>query len=309
MKVTRGLENATQVPGTITTLGSFDGVHLGHQKILQVMRDRKSERGLARTLVMTFHPHPQIVLQRPGPPVELLTTIDERLDLLAAQGIDETVVIEFTREFAQTKYADFFERTIVGALGTTFTVIGFNHAFGKNREGDAEHLRSIAPAFGVDVEEVPPFVLNGVSISSTKIRNALHSAEVHNANDWLGRRYDFTGTVVDGAKLGRVLGYPTANLHIAEWKLVPADGVYSCVVRHQGAEYRGALSIGSKPSIEGEHSRTVEVFLLDFDGDLYGADLRIELAEYIRQQERFDSLDDLSSRIAKDVIRVRALSV
>jgi riboflavin kinase/FMN adenylyltransferase len=309
LKVTRGLEKARHVPGTITTLGSFDGVHLGHQQLLQIMRDRKAERGLSRTLVMTFHPHPQIVLKRPGPPVELLTTIEERLDLLAAQGIDETLVIEFTPEFAQTRYADFFERTIVGALGTTFTVIGFNHAFGKNREGDAEHLRSIAPGFGVDVEEVPPFVLNGVSISSTKIRNALHAMDAKNANAWLGRRYSFSGTVIEGAKLGRTLGYPTANLRIAEWKLVPADGVYSCTVHHGDRTYTGALSIGSKPAIEGEHSRTIEVFLLDFDGDLYGATIEVSLGHFIREQSAFASLDELTARIGRDVEIVRRLEL
>jgi riboflavin kinase/FMN adenylyltransferase len=273
------------------------------------MRDRKEQRGLARTLVMTFHPHPQIVLKRPGPPVELLTTIEERLDLLAEQGIDETLIIKFTPGFAQTRYADFFEKTIVGALGTTYNIVGFNHAFGKNREGDAEHLRSLAPRFGVEVEEVPPFIVDGVSVSSTKIRNALRAGEVQNANAWLGRRYSFGGRVVDGAKLGRVLGYPTANLQIAEWKLVPADGVYSCMVRTDGSQYKGALSIGTKPAIEGEHPRTTEVFLLDFDGDLYGKLLEVELIGYIREQQKFPTLDELTARMAIDIDVIRSVVV
>jgi riboflavin kinase/FMN adenylyltransferase len=269
------------------------------------MLDRKAERGLSRTLVMTFDPHPQIVLKRPGVPVELLTTLEERLGLLEAEGIDETLVIEFTPEFAQTRYADFFEATVVRALGTSFMVVGFNHAFGKNREGDAEHLRSIAPGFGVEVEEVPPFVLNNVSISSTKIRHALKAGEVQNANAWLGRPYEFSGTVVEGNKLGRTLGYPTANLVLPEWKLVPADGVYSSIVRYRDTDYRGALSIGTKPAIEGEHPRTIEVFLLDFDGDLYGEQLDVKLLSFIRQQEKFDSLEDLTARMAIDVSLVR----
>jgi riboflavin kinase/FMN adenylyltransferase len=272
------------------------------------MIERKESRGLARTLVMTFHPHPQIVLKRPGAPIELLTTIEERLDLLAQQGVDETLVIEFTPEFAQTRYIDFFEHTIVGALGTSMMVVGFNHAFGKNREGDAEHLKTLAPALGVEVEEVPPFVMDGVSISSTKIRNALHASDLRNANDWLGRPYNFSGRVIEGAKLGRTLGYPTANLELPEWKLVPSDGVYSSVVRFDGAIYKGALSIGSKPAIEGEHPRTVEVFLLDFDGDLYGRMIEVELLSYIREQAKFATLDELTARMALDISVVRSIT-
>jgi riboflavin kinase/FMN adenylyltransferase len=307
LKITWGLENASYNERTIATLGSYDGVHLGHQKILERLCERKDELGLARSVLLTFHPHPQEVLRRNNPSIELLTTIEERLALIAEQGIDETVVIEFTKEFAQTSYIDFFQNTIVGKLGTKAMVVGFNHAFGKNREGDAEHLKQLAPRLGVSIEEVPPFVLNEVAISSTKIRNALQSNDLANANAWLGRPYSFSGTVIHDEAIGRELGYPTANLDVALPKLVPADGVYAARVFWRGNRHLAALSIGTKPTTHEGGERAIECLLLDFDGDLYNESLTVECLHYLRPQEKFADLESLKQAISSDVTAVRSM--
>ncbi len=308
MKITWGLENATYDPKTITTLGSYDGVHLGHKQILARLRERKQELGLDRSLLITFHPHPQEVLRRNNSSVELLTTIDERIDLIEKEGIDETLVIKFTPEFSQTSYIDFFRDTIVNTLGTRAMVLGFNHAFGKNREGDAEHLKKLAPEMGILIEEIAPVEKNGISISSSKIRAALKAGDIANANLWLDHPYRLTGTVIHGDAIGRDLGFPTANLEIAPAKLVPADGVYAARVVHNGKYYKAALSIGVKPTVHEDGERTIEVLLLEFQGDLYGEKLTVECLRYLRPQKKYASLDELKLSIANDVAVIQSLS-
>ncbi len=315
MVITWGLENASHNPKTITTLGSYDGVHVGHQQILARLHERKKELHLDRSLLLTFHPHPQEVLQFPllrgegrvSGPIELLTTIDERLELLEKEGLDEVVVIKFTKEFSQTSYIDFFRDTLVEALGTRAMVVGFNHAFGKNREGDTEHLKKLAPEMGISIEEVEPVYRDGISISSSKIRLALKAGDTANANAWLGRPYLIEGRVVHGDSVGKTLGFPTANLEIDPVKLIPADGVYAARAMVREKAYKAALSIGSKPTTRQDGERTVEALLLDFDGDLYGDALRVECLRYLRPQEAFASLDELKHAIARDVSVIREI--
>ena len=307
MRVTWGLERAEFNPRTIATLGTFDGVHLGHRKLLAQMTDRKRELGFERSAVLTFHPHPQEVLRKNNSTIELLTTIDERIALLETTGIDELIVIEFTREFAGTSYIDFFRNTLVGALGMKAMIVGFNHAFGKNREGDAEHLQTLAPELGVTIEEIGPLEIDGVSLSSTKIRGALKDGLLEIANKFLGRPYEFTGIVEGGDKLGRTLGYPTANLKLPPNKLIPADGVYAVLCEHNGRSYDGAMSIGTKPTIKEGTERYVEVFLLDFDQSIYDETLKVNCLKYLRPQKTFSDLDALRHQIAKDVEDCKAV--
>jgi riboflavin kinase/FMN adenylyltransferase len=307
LKVTWGLENAEHNPKTITTLGSYDGVHLGHKRILARLRERKSELSLDRSVLLTFHPHPQEVLRKTGAPVELLTPIHERIALLENEGIDEVVVIKFTKEFSQTSYIDFFRETIAKALGTRAMVVGFNHAFGKNREGDAEHLKVIAPEMSISIEEMPPVSVNGISISSSKIRAALKAGDIASANDWLGRAYGIEGRVVRGDSIGSGLGFPTANLEIDPSKLVPADGVYASRATVNGRTYNAALSIGSKPTIYEAGLRVVEALLIDFSGDLYNQILKIECLRYLRPQEKFATIEELKNAMARDVSAIREI--
>ncbi len=305
MKITWGLENATHNPLTITTLGSYDGMHRGHIEILKHLLIKQEELALERSMVITFDPHPQEVLRKNDSSVGLLTTIDERLDLLEKSGVDETLVIWFSLEFAKTPYQEFFRSIIIQQLGTKSMVVGFNHAFGKNREGDIEHLRILARDAGITIDEVPPLIIDGESVSSTKIRHALLEGNIERANVFLGRTYEVNGVVEHGDKLGRKLGFATANLRVPENKLLPCDGVYSGKALYQNAWYPTAISIGSRPTIESDGKRVVEAFILDFDNDIYGEKVTLRFHEYIRKQEKFDSLEALSHQIEADIQKVR----
>ena len=307
MIVTRGIENIANATDCVATLGSYDGIHLGHQDILHTLLEKKKAGGFSRSVVLTFDPHPQEVLRKNNTSIHLLTTIDERLELLESFGIDEVVVIAFSREFYQTPYSEFFHSVLVSRLGVKEMVVGNNHAFGKNREGDVAHLRSLATTVGVGVTEVMPRILDGIEISSTKIRHALESGDVATASTYLGRNYELRGTVISGDKLGRTIGYPTANIRVAENKLVPKDGVYAAMVVVDGQEVLGALSIGTRPTVTSGGERVIEVVLLDYENELYGATISIKLISFLREQIAFDSLELLRLQIDSDVLAVRQL--
>lgn len=306
MVVTWGIDSLDYVTGTAATLGSYDGIHLGHHKIVDRLISVKSERLLSRSLVITFHPHPQEVLRKNDTEIQLLTTIDERLQLLASTGIDEVLVLEFSKEFSQTPYEQFFRKTLVERIGVEAMVVGFNHAFGKNREGDTEHLKQLASTEAVYVEEVEPLIIDGVSVSSTKIRHALLEGKILMANHYLGRRYSIDGVVIKGDAIGRELGYPTINLSMQKNKLIPADGVYSGVASIDGISYSAAISIGTRPTVTDSRERAVEAFLLDFSGDLYEKKVALEFQNYLRSQVKYDSLEDLRKQISLDVLAVRS---
>lgn len=307
MKITWGLENASHVAQTATTLGSYDGVHLGHRQIIDHLNTIKQVKGCSRSLLVTFHPHPQEVLRRNNTTIQLLTTIEERLELLAQTGIDETLVIEFNEQFSKTPYETFFKEILLGRMGTSAMVVGFNHAFGKNREGDIEHLRSLASVENIFVDEVPPLIIDDVSVSSTKIRHALLEGNVAQAMHFLGRPYQLQGKVVSGDGLGVIFGYPTANLSIPDNKLLPKDGVYAAQTKINGKALPVALSIGTRPTINDEGRRVVEAFILEFSGDLYDQNLTVLVNAFLRDQIKFDTHEALIAAITEDVSQVKAL--
>lgn len=309
MKVTWGLENASYNAKTITTLGSYDGMHRGHVEILKHLNRTKTELGLDRSLVVTFDPHPQEVLHKNNTGVDLLTTIDERLALLEQTRVDETLVIRFSLEFAKTPYTDFFNNIIVNGLGTKAMVVGYNHAFGKNREGDIEHLKMLVPKAGIVIEEVPPLIVEGISISSTKIRRALLEGGLTTANKFLGRPYELTGIVEGGDRLGRTFGYPTANLSVPEHKLIPCDGVYAGIAIIKGKLHTTAISIGTRPTVTEAESRKVEAYILDFDADIYKENVTLKFLSYMRPQVKFNSQDELKKQMAEDVLKVRSINL
>lgn len=306
MKVTWGIENVDYIESTAATLGSYDGIHLGHRKIIDKLIQVKNERSLSRSLLITFHPHPQEVLRKNNTDVQLLTTIDERLKLLEMTGIDEILILAFTKEFSQTPYEVFFRETLIGKVGVSAMVVGFNHAFGKNREGDTEHLKLLASQYNIFVEEVQPMITDGISVSSTKIRQALLSGDVATANSYLGHTYTIEGLVVHGDALGRDLGYPTVNLSLQSNKLIPADGVYAGSTIIDGIRYKAAISIGTRPTVTSSSERVVEAFLLDYSGDLYEKNVLLEFTKYLREQIKFDSMEALRHKISLDVAAIRS---
>jgi riboflavin kinase/FMN adenylyltransferase len=283
----------------VATIGTFDGVHLGHRKILErVVEDARSHRG--ESVLITFHPHPRLVLFPEDNPLKLLHTLDEKIELLRKTGIDKLLIIPFTREFSRYTSDQFVRDILVKVVGMKRIIIGYDHHFGKNREGGLEDLRRGARVHEYEVEEIPAHQIDEANVSSTKIRTSLLSCDVKSAAAFLGYPYQLTGTVIHGQKMGRELGYPTANLRIQDHlKLIPGEGVYLVSVTWEGNSKYGGLVIGKRPTI-GEFSLGIEVHIFDFDGDLYDKQLTVSFLHFIRHNQKFDSLDALKKAITAD---------
>jgi len=299
----RRLEEVRFDPRSVITVGTFDGLHRGHQAIIEELK-KDAQARQASTTVVTFDPHPQIVLQRPDrSPVQILTTTAEKIALLQLQNVDRLFVIPFTLDFSRTASEIFVREMLLQRAGMQSMVIGHDHGFGKNREGDFATLQRLGSELGFAVREIPPFELSGVVVSSTKIREALLQGEVENAAAYLGRPYSLQGVVEHGEERGRLLGFPTANLRPTDaHKLIPAHGVYAVWVNVEAGgptKYPGMMNIGMRPTF-GKLARTLEVHLLDFSGDLYGATLQVHFAARLRDEQKFDSPQALSAQLQRD---------
>ena len=282
------------------TVGTFDGVHRGHQGVISLMRKTADAQGL-RVVVVTFDPHPQIVLAKPGrEPLALLTTIEERCERLAHVGVDEVVVIPFTHEFAQTS-AESFIRQLVSTIDVQHFFIGHDHAFGKDRGGNEELLRHLGVELGFDVERIPPLETDGLVVSSTLVRAALKSGDVEAASAMLGRPYALRGTVVQGDGRGRTLGIPTANIVPTNpHKLMPANGVYVVSMLIDGSEHVGMANIGVRPTFTNDTAPTLEVHILQFDNDLYNTTLDVQFHARLRGEQKFESREEFLAQLEHD---------
>ena len=295
---------AAQLNGpSLVTVGSFDGVHIGHQHLLAQMRDAADRLGCHISLV-TFHPQPKAVLA-PDLHIRYLTTPAEKIFLLDALGLDLMAILPFTRQTARTP-APRFVKELVEHLKMCQLWVGPDFALGRNREGDIPALRGIGQTMGFDVRVVEPLVQHGEVVSSTRIRKLMMRGEIREATTLLGRYPSLTGQVMQGAQRGRLLGYPTANLSVLPERAIPADGVYACFVWINNQRYPSVTNIGIRPSFAGAE-RTVEVHLLGFSADLYGLDLRMEFVERLRPEKRFADLDDLAAQIQADAERAAGL--
>ncbi|MCD9014348.1 bifunctional riboflavin kinase/FAD synthetase [Parachryseolinea silvisoli] len=301
MKIYHGIDDFTRLDYAVVTSGTFDGVHVGHQKILNRLREVALKHG-GETVVITFWPHPRLVLHPEDRSLKLLNTFEEKAELLKQQGIQHLVRIPFTKEFSQLTSEEFIQKILVQTIGTKKLVIGYDHRFGHNREGSFEQLKLNAPRYGFDVEEIPRQDVDHVAVSSSKIRKALEEGDLETASHLLGQPYSLTGRVVVGDRIGRQLGYPTANIDIdTHYKLIPADGIYAVTVLHGRALYKGMLYIGNRPTVNGT-KRAIEVNLFDFSGDLYGESLTLRFHTFIRGDEKFPDLDTLKQQLAQDKI-------
>ncbi len=300
MKREFGLDAIAPNDQSVVTVGTFDGVHRGHQAILRYLIERARAREGVSTVVSVY-PHPREVVR--GEPVPLLTTVAERAELLEAQGLDRFVVIPFTQAFAQLEPEAYVEEVLLGRVGLKEIVIGYDHRFGRDRKGDRALLERLGAAHGFSVDVIPPQAVDSDVVSSSAIRRLLaETGEVERAADLLGRPYALSGTVERGEGRGRQLGYPTANLAVqGARKLVPKIGVYATRVRIEdaGPAYGGMMNIGRRPTFEGMDV-TVEVHLLDFEGDLYGRRLRVEFLRRLRDEQRFDGPDTLAAQLSRD---------
>lgn len=299
MKIYEGIEHFGQVINPVVTSGTFDGVHLGHQKILKRIRNIADEiRG--ETVLITFWPHPRLVLYPDEHNLRLLTTFEEKAKLLREFGIDHLLTIPFTKEFASLSSAEFIQQILIDTIKTRKLVIGYDHRFGKNREGSFEYLKDNIHRFGFELEEISREDVDNVGISSTKIRKALEEGKVEVANEYLGRDYELNGIIIKGQQLGRSIGFPTANVHIPhDYKLIPCDGAYAVTASVEGEIHQGMLNIGNRPTVNGS-SQTIEVHLFDFEGDLYDKRITVQLKAYLRPEVRFSGLDELKSQLQKD---------
>ncbi|SIT76525.1 bifunctional riboflavin kinase/FAD synthetase [Pontibacter indicus] len=309
MEVIRDIADFPKLSFPVVTSGTFDGVHVGHQKILQRVKER-ARLSNGQSVVITYWPHPRLVLFPEDNDLRLLSTIEERIEQLRSFGIDYLLIIPFTKEFSRLSSRTFIEEVLVKAIHTKVLVIGYDHRFGKNREGSFEHLKARSAQYGFEVEEIPRQDVDDVGVSSTKIRKAIESGDIPTANRYLGHTYSLTSTVVEGNKLGRTIGYPTANLALpSPHKLIPAYGVYAVWVRHAGQRQPGMMNIGIRPTVDGTHL-TLEAHLINFEGDLYGQTLTVEFVKMLRQEQKFAGLDALKAQLAKDKeASIRALDV
>lgn len=280
------------------TIGTFDGVHFGHQKIIErlVFEAKKVKK---KSVLLTFFPHPRMVLQKDAS-IELLNTIDERASLLEKTGLDYLIIHPFSKAFSRTSAFEFVRDILVNQLNISKLIIGYDHHFGKNREGNITQLTEYSHLYDFNVEEIPAQDIDDVSVSSTKIRKALHLGNLRTANNYLGYNFMLCGTVVNGKKLGGKIGYPTANISVKErYKLIPKTGVYVVQTKIQNETVFGMMNIGNRPTINGNH-QTIEVHFFDFNKNLYGKKLTIELLYFLRDEKKFGSIDLLIHQLKKD---------
>jgi len=301
MKVYRTLAAAGHDPRTSVTIGTFDGVHRGHRVILDELI-RLARHLAGRSMVVTFHPHPQQVLRRHGDTVQVLTTLDERIDLLDAAGVDVLTVLDFTSDVASTPWRAFAQE-LIDSIGIGHMIFGHDHAFGRDREGTAQTVRKLGAEVGFGVTEVPPLLVDGETISSTKIRRALLTGDLDRAADYLGRRYSLLGRVIRGDGRGKTLGFPTANIDpLDRAKLIPMDGVYSVSVVIDGTEVRGMANIGHRPTFTDGLQRVLEVNLFDFDHDIYHNVVTVVFRKFVRSERKFGSSEEFQQQLQKDRI-------
>lgn len=299
--------NTDQLPvfrRAVVTIGTFDGVHTGHARILHQLRE-EAARVHGETVIITFFPHPRKVVRGGAQDIRLINTLQEKIDLLSWQKIDHLVIVPFTEAFSQMTAQEYIEAFLLAKFRPHTVIIGYDHRFGKGRQGDYHLLEQFSSSAGFQLQEIPVQLLDEVSVSSTRIREAILRADIATANQLLGYPFFFSGKVIKGNQLGRTLGYPTANLEPeSQEKLIPADGVYAVEVQllpapFDGPRLKGMMGIGIRPTINGTH-RTIEVNLFDFEEDIYGRELRVFVIKYLRPELKFNSLDELKDALAQD---------
>lgn len=306
MKIFQGFDELTKIPNPVLTIGTFDGVHLGHQKIINQLNEEAEKVG-GESVLFTFYPHPRMVLFPDSHGLKLIQTQVEKLEKLERMGLKNVIVHPFTKEFSRLSATEFVRDYLVNKLNVKTIVIGYDHQFGKNREGTLKLLQELAPVYDFNVIEIGAEDINDVNVSSTKIRRAVQDGNIEKANSFLGDFFELGGKVVHGKELGRSLGFPTANLEIDnDIKLLPKNGVYAVRVKlENSSEFFGILNIGTRPSVDASDKISVEVYILDFDKEIYDEYITLKLLKFVRNEVKYENLSKLKSQIAKDEKLVR----
>jgi riboflavin kinase/FMN adenylyltransferase len=294
-----GFDNFDTSIISVATVGTFDGVHLGHQKLIQQLKEKAKSVG-GKSLIITFWPHPRFVVQTDGKPLQLLNTLEEKLALLEKQSIDYVLVIPFDKQLADTDYHTFVKDILVDKIGIKHLLVGYDHQFGRDRKGDFTTLKELSNLYNFQVDKIDAEQVNEINISSTKIRTSLQEGEIDKANQFLGYQYYFSGEVVEGKKLGRTIDFPTANIKVSEdFKLLPADGVYAVMVEIEGQSSYGMMNIGAQPTFNIQH-KALEVNILNFNEDIYSKKITVILFHKLRNVTKFENVNALIYQLQVD---------
>ncbi len=302
------LNNIPKNDGFVVTQGTFDGVHLGHQHVLnQVVSIAKKHQ--KPSLLITFYPHPRLIINPQDESIKMLSSIEEKAKMILEKGIDYVLVLSFTHEISQYSPEKFVQEILVSKLNVKCMVVGYDHRFGNNRSGGFAELKEFSQKYHFEVEEIPASEIDQIAVSSTRIRKAIQLGNLKEANELLGNPYCLSGVVVEGQKLGRQLGYPTANLNIDEpHKLIPQNGVYAGYIKIGNQTHKTMINIGVRPTVDGTH-RTIEAHILDFNQDLYNQKHTIFLVQFLREEIRFNGLEALKIQLHKDELQTRAIQL
>ncbi len=307
MKVFNGFENLEEIPNPVLTIGTFDGVHIGHQKIIEQLNEEAEKIG-GESVLFTFYPHPRMVLYPESHGLKLIQTQVEKVDKLRRMGLQNLIIHPFSKEFSRLSAVEFVRDYLVNRLHVKKLVIGYDHQFGKNREGSISFLKEVCETYGFEVIEIHAQEIDEVNISSTKIRKAIENGEMELANSYLGEPFEFFGKVIEGQAIGRDLGYPTANIDIeSDLKLIPKSGVYAAnILLPDGSIKEAMMNIGVRPSIGiAVNTTSIEVHVLDFEGNLYGEHVTVQLLKRFRSEIKFDSLFELKEQLHQDEKNIR----
>jgi riboflavin kinase/FMN adenylyltransferase len=307
VNIITNIEQFQAIKNPILTIGTFDGVHVGHQKIIEKMQELAREKD-GETVIFTFFPHPRMIVSPDNHGVELIQSQEEKLEKLRRLGVDHLIIFPFTKEFSEITAESFVTDILVKKLNIHTIIVGYDHQFGKNREGNLAYLEKKGMNFGFEVVEIKAHEINDVNVSSSKIRQALKDGNIEIANHYLNEPFEIWGQVVHGNKLGRTIGFPTANIGIDDiLKITPARGVYAVTISvDESQTYYGMLNIGVRPTVNQDFKETIEVHIFDFSEDIYNQNVKIKFFEKIREEQKFNGLDSLINQLNKDEVIVRS---
>lgn len=299
MKIYHNFSDFKKLNNAVATIGTFDGVHYGHQKIIKRLCELARSTG-GESVILTFFPHPRLIIDPENQDLKMINTINEKAKILAELGVDHLIITPFTRDFSNLSPEEYIKDILVDTIGIKYLIVGYDHRFGKDRQGGMQELETAAKTFDYQIEQIPEQDINDVAVSSTKIRTALLNGEVALAAEYLGYHFSIHGRVIKGDKIGRTIGFPTANIFVEEtYKLIPSDGIYAVTVAMGEQNFKGMAYIGQRPTINGM-TRNIEVNIFDFNAEIYGQDITMTFLEFLRHDVKFTGLETLKVQLQKD---------
>ena len=299
LKIYNHFTEFKKLNNAVATIGTFDGVHYGHQKIINRLCELARSTG-GESVILTFFPHPRLIIDPENQDLKMINTINEKAEMLSKLGVDHLIITPFTRDFSNLTPKEYIQEILLETIGVKQLIVGYDHRFGKDRKGGLSDLEACAETYGFKIEEIPEQDINDVAVSSTKIREALLSGKVSLAAEYLGYHFSLSGRVIKGDKIGRTIGFPTANIFIEEtYKLIPSDGIYAVTIEIDGGLYKGMAYIGQRPTINGM-TRNIEVNIFDFNREIYGQDIKMNFLEFLRHDVKFTGLEALKEQLHKD---------